>query len=304
MKKILLLLLLFISPIVLTGCGLTNNSVPNEGTITLNMTDEYLSYLDYKASEVPNFTLSFDGVINTNEAVESNNQIIFSNNDDFTVSEIIANLINKYKDDKTRFTSIVVSEELKAETRMNSKKIVTGKEKYEKHYLEVYNKKIFNEICYITLENGLQLSIDYRRFQSIDENDNLITYYAWQYRQSIRMILHYPLMLIQKDNKKSFVIVPLLNNTTYTIGTQLDVAKVIKNENYLTDEGFRTFFYPDYDENKGMTPEELQEQKEYVKKYYIDNFNGSSEEIFTFEYLERIYSINFNEKSYVINYIG
>ena len=124
MKKILLLLLLFISPIVLTGCGLTNNSVPNEGTITLNMTDEYLSYLDYKASEVPNFTLSFDGVINTNEAVESNNQIIFSNNDDFTVSEIIANLINKYKDDKTRFTSIVVSEELKAETRMNSKKIV------------------------------------------------------------------------------------------------------------------------------------------------------------------------------------
>lgn len=304
MKKLLLLLLLVVSLLILPGCGLTNNSAPNDGTITLEITEEYLSYLDYKASEVPNFTLAFDGVINTNDAVKSNNEVVFSNNDDFVVSEIIANLINKYKDDKDRFTTITVIEELKAETLMNSKKIVNGKEKYEKHYLEVYNKKIYNEICYITLENGLQLSIDYRRFQSLDKEDNLITYYAWQYKQSIRMILHFPLILIQKNNKKAFVLVPLLNNTTYTIGTQLDVKKVMENDKYLTDDGFRTFFYPDYDENKGMTSEELLEKKEQVKGYYRDNFEGNDGEEFSFKYLERTYSINFNDTNYIINYIG
>lgn len=303
MKK-LVLLLLFFSSLVLTGCGLTANSVPNEGTITLKMPDEYLSYLDYKASEVPNFTLNFEGIVYTNDAVESNNQIVFSNNDDFVISELIANLIDKYKDDEYRFTTITVSEELKGETLMNSKKVVDGKDKYNKHYLEVYNMKIYNEICYITLDNGLQLSIDYRRFQSLDDNGNLITYYAWQYRQSIRMILHYPLILIEKDNKKTFVIVPLLNNTTYTIGTQLDVKKIMKNDKYLTDENFRTFFYPNYDENKGMTPEELLENQEYVKKFYIDNYNGIDEESFSFKYLEKTYTIIFNDKNYIINFVG
>lgn len=303
MKKILLVLTLMLS-FVFTGCSLTDNTTENEGTITLEILDEYLSYLDYKSSEMPNFTLVFEGIVNTNEAVKNKNEVIFSNNDDFVMSEIIANLINKYKDDKTRFTTIVVSEELKAETMMNSKKIVNGKEKYEKHYLEVYGKKIYNEICYITLENGLQLSIDYRRFESFDENENLKTYYAWQYRQSMRMILHYPLIVVKNNNKKVFVIVPLLNNTSYTIGTQLDVKKILENDKYYTDPGFRTFFYPNYDENKGMTPEELQDNIDYVKQFYLDNFEGNDESIFTFKYLERLYSIEFKDTNYVINYLG
>lgn len=303
MKKIYLFLLIILL-VSLSGCGLTGKSVPNEGTITLEMPDDYLAYLDYKASEIPNFTLYFDGIVNTSDAVKSNNQVIFTNNDDFLISDIISNLINKYQDNEHLFTSITVSEEIQAETLMNSKEIINDKEKYEKHYLEVFNKKIYNEICYITLENGLQLSIDYRRFQSLDENNNLITYYAWQYRQSIRMILHYPLMLFEKDNKKRFVIVPLLNNTTFILGTQLDIKEVIDNDLYLIDDGFRTYFYPDYDENVGMTSEELLEKQQVVKSFYIENFDGIQEDIFLFTYLERLYSIDFNDTNYIINYIG
>ncbi len=80
-----------------------------------------------------------------------------------------------------------------------------GTIKSEKVYLKVIDGNMSNEIAYITLDNGLQLTINYLKFQVEQEDKSIKTYYSWQYSESIRMILYYPLMVVKdKDENKKY----------------------------------------------------------------------------------------------------
>ncbi len=117
------------------------------------------------------------------------------------------------------------------------------------------------------------------------------------------MILHYPFQVIKKGEDKKLVLLSLYDQTKYTIGTHNSLKAILKDDKYLNDEGFRKFFYPEYDEKKGMTEEELAMNIQIVKDYYVNGFNGQDGSNFTFEYLGKKFEIKFTESCYFIKYL-
>lgn len=308
MKKILFTVLVFFM-FILSGCGLSNNNIPNENSIFLMINDDFIDYLDYDKLDIPNYTLNFEGTIYTNAAVKNKNEVVFSGNDDFVVSDMIANLLDEYQNIPGRFSSVVVKEEKQFETRMNSVIMEDGERKFQKHFLKVEDGKIYNEYAFITLDNGLQLTIEYRRFNSIDENNKVKTYYAWQYTASIRMFLHYPLMVIKKEGGvKKLLILPLPNGVMYTVGTQLSLVNIIskdKDDKYLNDTAYRSFPYINYSDEPNAPKIDLNAEIALIKDYYNNNFSGYVEnDDYYFIYLNKVFKVIFNQTSFTLEYVN
>ncbi|HPV55257.1 MAG TPA: membrane lipoprotein lipid attachment site-containing protein [Bacilli bacterium] len=298
MKKMIFFIL---ASLLLTGCKcsfLEQEVIAHEGRLELKMPEEYYDYLDYNESDIPNFVWNFEGSINTAKTNLKSNEVMFHSNDDIKLSKLIKDLLDSYRENN-RLTVLTVKEEKEHETFLNSQ--VNGK--WEKVFFRPENQVMYNEVAYISLENGLKLSLDYRRFGAKDENDVIQTYYAWQYTQGIRMILHYPFQVIKKGEDKKLVLLSLYDQTKYTIGTHNSLKAILKDDKYLNDEGFRKFFYPEYDEKKGMTEEELAMNIQIVKDYYVNGFNGQDGSNFTFEYLGKKFEIKFTESCYFIKYL-
>lgn len=298
MKKMILLLLI---PLLVTGCKcsfLEQEVITHEGKLELTIPEEYYEYLDYNREDIPSFVWHFEGTLNTAKTNLKANEVMFHSNDDFKLSKIIKELLDSYRD-QHRLSVLTVKEEKENETFLN--KEVDGK--WEKVYLRPEGNIMYNEVAYISLSNGLKLSLDYRRFDVKDEEGNLETYYAWQYSQGIRMILHFPFQVIKKGEVKRLVILNLYDQTKYTIGTHNSLKAILKDDKYFEDEGFRKFFYPEYDEEKGMSEEELAMNIQLIKDYYIGEFNGQDGANFTFEYLGKKFEVEFTEKCYFIKYL-
>ena len=87
MKKIFLLFVLFLSLIGLVAC---NETVPNDGSVKLDITDAYKQYIKY--DDIPSFTLNFDGNLNTIANVNKSYYTVFSSNDDIILSDALSEL--------------------------------------------------------------------------------------------------------------------------------------------------------------------------------------------------------------------
>lgn len=308
MKKILIAFSLLLI-LVLTGCKGEAKTNENNGKIRLEIDEAYLEFLDYSKEIIPYFEFIFDGTIYTSQSVRNQYEVLFTGNDDFVLSDILSKFFQTYQELPGRFSTRVISIDKKAETIMNSMNIMDGKKKFEKHYLKVHENMVYNEIAFFTLENGLQLTLEYRRFVSENNEGKLITYYAWQYAKSMRMFLHYPLMVyLNEENEKKLVILPLPNGITYTVGTTIELSKLLTgkgSDKYITDEGFRSFPY----KNLSMDPKDpsivLEEEVAHVKNYYNSYLNGREVEgKYYFTYLERDYEVRFYDTSFSIDYIG
>ena len=179
--------------IFLSGCSCNEifsfSVTPVENGITLTYDQDIITHLAYENIELPSYTIEFDGTLNITENRQGEFECIFAQNDDFTVSKLVANIIDEYKE-KGRVSFREISKDEEMETWMN----LRNETQDEKIYLQVKDGIIYNEIAYITLENGLQLTINYARFT--DKDNNL--YYRWQKTESIRFVLHYPLMVIKQ----------------------------------------------------------------------------------------------------------
>ena len=303
MKKIFSLLILIVFVFSLSSCR-ENEVEANIGSITLKFPDEYLKYVPYE--EIPNFVFEFEGTINTITGVTLSNSTIFSNNDDFILSDIISNLLKTYEE-KDRLSFRLIEKEEKYETKMNTLEAdEKGVLKHKSHVLKVEAGEVFEEIALIDLENGLTLSIYYRRFVSNFEGE-LKTYYAWSYRTLMEMVLHYPVILhLNEKNEKEFLIVPLPTNVNahISVARQLPFEKLLDDEYF--EERFRRFNYPDYSEDPSDNNEfDLEENIKKVKDYYIRDFQGKEENgIFTFSYLGINYKLIFeNEEAFRIDFL-
>ncbi|MGI6710640.1 MAG: hypothetical protein ACOX4W_04255 [Bacilli bacterium] len=281
MKRILLLIILLL---LLSSCGKGLETISSPYKLTVS--DEFIEYFDYDY-DIPNFKLEFDDTLNI-IANWKKEEVIFSNNDDFKVSEIISNILNSYD------YVVLVSEpqEMKT-TKMN--KIVNGKR--ETLNLDVADGVLYNELVCVNLDNGLKLTMQFRRFASEG-----ITYYAWQYTASVRMILHYPIMVIKKGDKNKLILLTLPNGfANYTVNFQLGVGNLIFKDKYAYGNYDYKFSYLNVDTTN---PEALNEAINTIKQYYIDNYNGIEEnEVFKFKYLGKKFSIKFNEENFEIDYL-
>lgn len=282
MKKILSLLILLV---LLTSCGKGLEIITSP--YDLSITEEFLEHFDYNTNDIPKFTLEFEGEINV-IANWRKEELIFSNNDDFKVSELISGILNEND------YNVLVSEtkEMKT-TKMNT---FEG-EKRKTLNLTVDGEIVYNELICVNLDNGLKLTMQFRRFVSEG-----ITYYAWQYTSSLRIILHYPVMVIKQDGVNKLVIITLPDGfSNYTVNFQLGIDDLIEKDKYVYGDYEYSFRYIDVDTTN---VEEVSEAINTIKQYYINNYDGIEEEgKIIFSYLGKNFSIDFNEQNFVINYL-
>lgn len=307
MKKVISLLLLLFLVFQLIGCG-GNRVSPNNGQIVFSFPDDFKQYLPYEESEIPSYTLTFEGNINTVVGATTSNKKVFSKNDDFVMSDYLENLFNENQSNLT--VRLIKEESKKFETKMNSL-VLNDKGEYESktHVLKVKDGIVYNELAYITTNEGLTLTVEYRRFVAILENNTEKTYYSWRYSSPLNAVLHYPLMIVLNENsEKEFLIVPLPTKVVYHLGvsTQVPLSTMLEKDDYM-QPNFRTFYYPNYSDD----PRELQKNFDReadileVKSFYTKApFDGYEKEgNFYFSYLGKDFKVSFDEYSFQIDYI-
>lgn len=288
-SKFFIFVLFAVVCFISTGCGVFKEMfsvdlIDNEGSIKLDIEEEYKKYFPY---ELPSYEITFDGIVHTTEHRTTTREVIFTKNDDFKVSEILSNIFEKYKA-LGRFYTYQSSIDNEGETYLIS---YENNPDGEKVYFKVLDKKIYNEVCYINLENGLILTCSYARI--VDENNNV--YYRWQNSESIRMILHYPFMVTEnKQGETMFLLVPLPAGVIYGFDTTTkELDTLLSKDKFKTDKSYYTY---DYINNWNV---------ETVKQFYIDKYNGRVvNNEFLVDYFGYTFMIEFNEKNFVINYVG
>lgn len=283
-SRYFLLLLSLILSIVLCGCKLFETVIVTyDNELTLQMVEEYKPYFPYN---LPTFTLKFDGSVNTTEQRTGPYEVVFTQNDDFFISDILSNLFAEYESKGSLLIYNIGTDE-EAETWMNT---YDEEGNHSKEYIKVLNNKIYNEIAYMTLDNGLILSVNYAKI--IDWNNNI--YYRWQKTESIRMIIHYPLMVTENSNFETmFLLLPLPAGVIKKFDTTTKSLETITSKDkFKNDMSYYTYDYISI------------WNKETVREYYINGFNGHEEDgEFIIEYFGYNFSVEFNEDNFVIKHL-
>lgn len=294
MKKILLvLLIIFVIPLM--GC-FESVVVPNEKKIVLTLDEDYQYVV--KANSIPSFTFEFDGILNTNKNIDKAYYTVFSNNDDIILSDALQKLFDTYKDNM--YVEVVGSQ--KVTSTLFSRIDEYGKIVNDKY--EPDDNKVYEEVAYISLDNGLKLTVDYRRFVYNGKN-----YYTWKYSASITMWLYYPLMTINENDENKLVILSLPNRISFQVGPQLVLSNVLNGATYVdSDECLRyTFEYLEDLDEEGNDKLTLQEKQQYIINYYVNDMNGTFDEnsnIIYFSYLGNDFKVELKEENFKIRYIG
>lgn len=283
MKKIYMIVLVFLL-FALTGC-FKNSVLPNENKVILKLEDKYVQLMPYKEEEVPSFVFEFEGSFNTIEYVSKSYYSVFATNDDFLLSNEIEKILNKYAN---RVEYVIQAEDVQATTRINS---MNAEGKQVPHHYPVDDLEVFDEVAFIDLENGLKMSLDYRRFKSEGK-----TYYVWRYTQNVSMYLYYPLMVIKEGQEKELLILTIPNQIKFQVGTTLAFDKLLKNDDYL-DVNKYTFNYLE-----SFTT--LEDKKAHIIDYYVNGYEGVLEgNIVYFNYLNIRYKTTLLEDYFTIEYV-
>lgn len=287
--KYILLLVISILLSISLGCNLNIfrvETVENDGSFTLTIDEDVLKYLN--TTDIPNYTCTFDGVLKSSKYRTGEFEIAFYDNDDFFLSRIIENLINEYKE-KNRVSFKSISSDNETESWMNRKQDDVN----EKEYIKIKDNKIYNEIVYISLENGLQLSINYARFSDFEGN----TYYRWQKTEGIRFVLHYPLMVYHNEehDRNEVVVMPLPNGVIYYFDTTTkQIDALLKNDKYLKEEYYKFGYVNSY-------------EKDYdnIVNYYLTDAKGvKTSEGIECEFMSNKFLVTFAEDSFSLKLIN
>ncbi|MFA5542991.1 MAG: hypothetical protein WC008_03465 [Bacilli bacterium] len=282
MKKIniiILIILLF----SLSGC-FKNKVTPNEGEIVLRLEEKYTALMPYEKSDIPIFRFEFDGVFNTIMYVSKTFYSVFATNDDFLLSAEIERILNE---NEGRVEYVVSAQDVQTTTRINS---MNSEGKQVANHYPVDNSDVFDETAFIDLENGLKLSIDYRRFSSDGK-----TYYVWRYSQNLAMYLYYPLMVIEENGQKELLILTLPNQVKFQVGTTLSLDKILDNDDYLDVDKY-TFNYLDRYTS-------LSEKKQHIIDYYVDGYEGVLDDnTLYFNYLNIKFKLTLLDDYFTIEY--
>lgn len=282
MKKIYILVLIMLL-FSLSGC-FKNKVLPNENEIILRLESKYTALMPYDESDIPNFKFEFEGTFNTIQYVSKTYYAVFATNDDFLLSKEIEKVL---KANEGRVEYVIQAQDTEPTTRINS---MNDEGKQVANHYPVDNLDIFDETAFIDLENGLKLSIDYRRFVS-----DGITYYVWRYTQNLAMYLYYPLMVIEENDKKELLILTLPNQIKFQVGTTLSLDKVLENDDYLHVDKY-TFNY--LDRYTSITDKQQQ-----IIDYYVNGYEGVLESnTLYFNYLNIKYKLILHDDYFTIEY--
>ena len=279
MKKSMILLL-FISLFLLTGCKVFNKTEPNENSVRLYLEESYQEAMTI--DDVPDFTLEFDGTLNTILNIEKTFYTAFSANDDIILSDALTELFAQYSD--SIYIEHVQTQPLEERFFSYLEDGVVANKK-----MSCDNDECYDEVAYISLENGLKLSVDYNRFVS-----DGVTYYTWRYSNAIAITLYYPLMRVSSSE---ICLLTLPSGVTFKVGPTLKLSSILKDEEY-NSATYYTFEY--FSDDDIVT---LDDKKAYVTAYYQDYNEIGSEDEFTFDYLDKTFKVTLQESTFTISLI-
>lgn len=274
-SSITILIVLLICTLFLSAC---NDTIPNDGYVKLDISENYKEYIK---SDIPSFTLNFDGNLNTIKNVNKSYYTVFSGNDDIILSDALSKLFEEYSG-KVYFE---ITDTKKSRTREFSY-LEDGKVKNKNMVLD--DEVSYNEVAYIPLNNGLKLTIDYCRFVSEGK-----TYYTWCYERSISMYLYYPIMVVEASGAKELKILTVPNRVKIHVTPELRLKNILSKDTYIKDNLYN-FSYVDMGS--------LDNNKAYVWDYYSDYNLSAREDIFTFDYLGNRYEVTLNDDSFLIKW--
>ena len=133
------------------------------------------------------------------------------------------------------------------------------------------------------------LSLNYAKIIDWDNN----VYYRWQFTESIRMILHYPMMVSEdSEGNTIFLLLPLPAGVTMSFDTTTKTLDtLLTKEKFKTDESYYTYKY-------------IQSwNKDTIKEYYINNFNGVElNGDLLIEYFGYQFTVTLNDNNFIIKH--
>ena len=288
MKKIFSIILITLILLFSSAC-LENKYVSNDGGITLGLGEDFTTYME--GQTIPTFTFAYDGNLNTLAGVNYPFYTSFCQNDDLVLSRTIASLLEHYKDDVT-----IVVDERKATSKTHLN-IIEGEKRVKQKIFTDDNVRYY-ETAYIYLDNGLQLVMTYCRFLYNGE-----TIYRWRETKNIEMKLLYPLMVINDNDKRQFVITPLpYGFTMHVSGSSTIMAdKIMADDKYANNIDEDNIYYT-YDYNDDLTEEE---SVEFVTNYYVKYMNATRvDNTLLFSYNGYNFKVMLYDKFFCIRYMG
>ncbi len=272
MKKLLLLICVLLTCLTLTGCK--DKTIEMENGVRMTLNSELMDAITME-TEAPFLDFEFDGIYNVYET-SSNLGYIFTKNDNLKLSNDFYKHLSKFKD-----AYYVVSE---TEQEFDKPNAVFGEQRVP---LDPDTKSMEYAIV-VWDTDGTRYSYMFRTFIS-----GGVRYFAYSYSTGITMSIEIPLMVQVVDGKQQIYMVALPFNTSYKLGANTKIDKLLSREEYL-DESYHTFEYPSAIAGSSNKQQE-------IENWYQTYCNGRYEgEQFVFEYLGIKYNVNFSEYDFTI----
>ncbi|HOI46304.1 MAG TPA: hypothetical protein PLR26_01100 [Bacilli bacterium] len=276
MKRIVQLLLMSMIG-VLIGCGPTYIGYQDE--IIISIPQEWVEHMPYEANVIPKFVYQFEGIRNV-ASYSKEHMIILTKNDDFKVSDDVERMLDQF----VQNSLVTKRNEQAAEqnvARLGGQEFVIAEPSYEYWHI-------------LFLEDGTRVSMEYRMFTSGGK-----TYYGWTYASGITIRMELPIMVreetINNQTKKVFYLLALPNEVKYELSNNISTKRLLSNQDYVTNQSWYTFSYPEHIEVASTKEEKI----EYVKEWYDTYCFGRIEDNqYVITYLGYDFRVNFDATKY------
>ena len=299
MKKIIVLILGIFLLFITTSCNkLKNNYIVKENGVDITVPNVYKEYM-LIPENAPIIHFDYNGVKISDYSTD--NKVIFVQNDQYALSDAFSKHLGQF--DYLLETRSVEREEDKKGAKLGKDKLPLDE-----------GTKSLEKIVIATMHDGTRISYLYRTFIS-----NGKTYYAYSYVENMSISMELPFMVVMNNNNPKLVLLPLAYDTKYSVGTNIELDKILneKLDKYLntTQEDFYIFTYPTYLKNEYQNQDSAISEESYLKMKLLNwyeeycNLEKINENLYHIEYLGVKFSLSFgytknNETAYKIDYIG
>ena len=272
MKKLLSIISMLVLAFTLVSCK--DKTIKMENGVLMTLNEELKENITMKTN-APQLMFSYEGSYNVYET-SSALGYIFTKNDNFKLSKDFENHLRQFKD-----SYYVVSE---IEQEYDKPNAIFGDKKIPLDS----NTKSMEYTIVVWDKDGTRYSYMFRTFMS-----GGVRYYAYTYNTGITMSIEVPLIVQNVDGKQQIFMVALPFNTSYKLGANTKINKLLNREEYL-EESYHTFDYPTAIQNETDKPKAIQE-------WYVKHCNGRFEnDQFVFDYLGIKYKVNFTASNFKI----
>ncbi|MBQ8292209.1 MAG: hypothetical protein IJX78_00215 [Bacilli bacterium] len=266
MKKIVLVLMMFLMVLTLSSC---DDTISFENGVDVTIPDEIVKHLVY-AGELPVFHFEYDGVVNVAE-FSTKCKYLFAKNDFYEFSDAFSKNIKKFEGSSIN-TKVTDQTNDEGFARFGSVELPLDAP-------QQYSKEI---MCVGWDKTGTRFSFFYRTFVSGGKR-----YFTTPYTTNVTITMEVPIYVDRDNGENKLYLLNLPYDTKYEVSGNLELDALLKKDEYA-NEFYYQFEYPAY-----LTENKVEGIKDWYERYcegYEEN--GS----FYFIYLGNKFEVLFDVK--------